>query len=88
MTPPSREEIVEQLIPYAERLVAQDTPLHALTRHVMGLYQGQAGGRLWRRHLSEKAPRRGDDPSVLREALDVVLAQQKLRAAKLAEAGQ
>ena len=88
MTPPSREEIVEQLIPYAERLVAQDTPLHALTRHVMGLYQGQAGGRLWRRHLSENAPRRGDDPSVLREALDVVLAQQKLRAAKLAEAGQ
>ena len=86
--PPSREEIVDKLIPYAERLVAQGTPLHALTRHVMGLYQGQAGGRLWRRHLSENAPRRGDDPRVLQEALDVVLEQQKLRAAKLAEAEQ
>ena len=86
--PPSREEIVDKLIPYAERLVAQGTPLHALTRHVMGLYQGQAGGRLWRRHLSENAPRRGDDPRVLQEALDVVLEQQNLRAAKLAEAGQ
>ena len=86
--PPSREEIVDKLIPYAERLVAQGTPLHALTRHVMGLYQGQAGGRLWRRHLSENAPKRGDDPRVLQEALDVVLEQQNLRAAKLAEAGQ
>ena len=86
--PPSREEIVDKLIPYAERLVAQGTPLHALTRHVMGLYQGQAGGRLWRRHLSENAPKRGDDPGVLQEALDVVLEQQNLRAAKLAEAGQ
>ena len=86
--PPSREEIVDKLIPYAERLVAQGTPLHALTRHVMGLYQGQAGGRLWRRHLSENAPKRGDDPGVLQEALDVVIEQQNLRAAKLAEAGQ
>ena len=86
--PPSREEIVDKLIPYAERLVAQGTPLHALTRHVMGLYQGQAGGRLWRRYLSENAPKRGDDPRVLQEALDVVLEQQNLRAAKLAEAGQ
>ena len=86
--PPSREAIVEKLIPYAEHLVAQGTPLHALTRHVMGLYQGQAGGRLWRRHLSENAPKRGDDPRVLQEALDVVIEQQNLRAAKLAEAGQ
>jgi len=86
--PPSREEIVEKLIPYAEHLVAQGTPLHALTRHVMGLYQGQAGGRLWRRHLSENAPKRGDDPRVLQEALNVVIEQQNLRAAKLAEAGQ
>ena len=74
--PPSREEIVAQLIPYAERLVANGTPLHALTRHVMGLFQSQPGGRLWRRHLSENAPKRGDDATVLREALDLVLAEQ------------
>lgn len=86
--PPTREAIVDKLIPYAERLVAQGTPLHALTRHVMGLYQGQPGGRLWRRHLSENAPKRGDDPRVLREALDVVLAQQALRAEKHAGAEQ
>ena len=79
--PPSREDVVRQLIPYAEKLVADGTPLHALTRHVMGLFQGLPGGRLWRRHLSENAPRRGDDPAVLGEALALVEEQQAKKAA-------
>jgi len=85
--PPTRNEIVEQLIPYAENLVAKGTPLHALTRHLMGLFQGLPGGRLWRRHLSENAPRRGDDPSVLREALALVHEQEarKQEAQNMAE---
>ena len=62
--------------------------MHALTRHVMGLYQGQAGDGCGGVTSAKMRPRRGDDPRVLREALDVVLEQQKLRAAKLAEAGQ
>jgi tRNA-dihydrouridine synthase A len=82
---PTREEIVHALIPYAEKLVANGTPLHALTRHVMGLFQGMPGGRLWRRHLSENAPKRGDDASVLREALALTIEQQEMKAAKLKE---
>jgi len=82
-TAPSREEVVKQLIPYAEKLVANGTPLHALTRHVMGLFQGLPGGRLWRRHLSENAPRRGDDPQILREALVLVEEQTAKKAAMM-----
>jgi tRNA-dihydrouridine synthase A len=85
-TPLSREEIVHHLVPYAQNLVANGTRLHALTRHLMGLFQGQAGGRIWRRHLSENAPQRGDDPKVLTEALDLVLEQQARKSA-LQEAG-
>lgn len=77
-----RAEIVAQLIPYAEKLVANGTPLHALTRHVMGLFQGQPGGRLWRRHLSENAPQRADDPRILLEALALVEAEQAKKAAR------
>ncbi|MGC6471953.1 MAG: tRNA dihydrouridine(20/20a) synthase DusA [Parvibaculales bacterium] len=66
---PSREQVLEKLLPYAENLVAAGHPLHALTRHLMGLYQAQPGGRLWRRHLSEQAPKAGADVSVLREAM-------------------
>ena len=85
-TAPSREEVVAQLIPYAEKLVANGTPLHALTRHIMGLFQGLPGGRLWRRHLSENAPRRGDDPLILREALALV-EEQKAKKAAMMESG-
>jgi tRNA-dihydrouridine synthase A len=74
--PLSRDEIVERLIPYAERLVAQNTPLHALTRHLMGLYQGCPGGRLWRRYLSENAVGANVPASVLQGALDVVQTQR------------
>ena len=67
--PPSREAVVEALIPYAEKLVEDGVPLHALTRHLMGLFQSQPGGRLWRRYLSENAPKNEADASVLSEAL-------------------
>ncbi|MEC7163264.1 MAG: tRNA dihydrouridine(20/20a) synthase DusA [Pseudomonadota bacterium] len=75
--PLSRDEIVERLIPYAEKLVAQNTPLHALTRHLMGLYQGCPGGRLWRRYLSENAVGANVPAAVLQGALDVVQAQRE-----------
>lgn len=89
-TPLTRNEIVHALMPYAEGLVAEGTPLHALTRHVMGLFQSMPGGKIWRRHLSENAPRRGDDPKVLLEALTLVEAEQEKRAAydALQEAGE
>ena len=74
--PLSRDEIVERLIPYAERLVAQNTPLHSLTRHLMGLYQGCPGGRLWRRYLSENAVGANVTDSVLQGARDVVQTQR------------
>jgi tRNA-dihydrouridine synthase A len=31
-------------------------PLHAMTRHMLGLFHGKPGARNWRRILSEKAP--------------------------------
>lgn len=63
--PLARREIVEALVPYAERLVASGRPLHALTRHLAGLYRGCPGGRRWRQRLS--APT--SDPHVLLDAL-------------------
>lgn len=70
--PPCREAVVEALIPYAEKLVSEGVPLHALTRHLMGLFQSQPGGRLWRRYLSENAPKNEADASVLSGALNAV----------------
>jgi len=73
--PLSREEIICALIPYAENLVRQNVPLHALTRHLMGLYAEQPGARIWRQWLSEHAPRAKADVNVL----STFLTAQKMR---------
>ena len=69
---PSRREVVEAMVPYAEREVAAGESLHHLTRHLLGLFAGRPGARAWRRHLTEAA--RGPDagPSVLLEAAALV----------------
>lgn len=54
---PTRHEIVERLLPYVEQQVAAGVPLKSITRHILGLFNGQRGARAWRRFLSENAPR-------------------------------
>ena len=66
---PTRAEILERFIPYVERELAAGTHLHAMTRHILGLYQGRPGARAFRRHISENAPRSDAGIEVLREAL-------------------
>ena len=66
--PPSRQEVLERFLPYVERGLASGVPLNAMTRHILGLFQGQPGARAWRRHLSENAHRPGAGIEVLRSA--------------------
>ncbi|MBL8552283.1 MAG: tRNA dihydrouridine(20/20a) synthase DusA [Hyphomonadaceae bacterium] len=68
----SRAAAVEAFIPYIEAQLKRGTPLHAITRHMLGLFHAQAGGRLWRRRLSERAHRAGAGVEVVREALALV----------------
>jgi tRNA-dihydrouridine synthase A len=69
---PSRIEIARRLLPYIEREQAAGTPLPAITRHILGLFNGLPGARAWRRHLSEAARRPGAGSEVVLEALDKV----------------
>jgi len=66
---PTRLEIAARLLPYVERELAEGTPLKAITRHILGLFQGVPGARAWRRHLSEAAHREGAGPEVITAAL-------------------
>ena len=75
----SRVEIAQAMFPYVAAQLERGTPLWAIARHMMNLFKGQPGGRLWRQVLSEKAPRRGNGLEVLEEALEVVLEQQKAK---------
>ena len=51
--PPSREAVLAAFIEYLQRESSMGTPLKSMSRHLMGLYAGQPGGRRWRRLLSE-----------------------------------
>ncbi len=71
-TPRTRHAVLEAFIPYVERELAHGTHLHAMTRHILGLFQGRPGARAFRRHISENAPRPGADVRVIREAMSLV----------------
>lgn len=70
--PVAAGEAVRAYEPYIAARLAEGTSLHAMTRHMLGLFAGQPGARQWRRILSEQAPRKGAGLDVLRAALAAV----------------
>jgi tRNA-dihydrouridine synthase A len=62
-------DAVSDYLDYIAERLADGVPLNAMTKHMLGLFHGRPGARLFRRHLSENATRKGAGLSVLREAL-------------------
>lgn len=68
----SRVEALEAFKPYVVRELAKGAPLNAMTKHVLGLFNGLPGARAFRRHLSENAVKAGAGIDVIDQALDFV----------------
>lgn len=66
----TRVEIVERFIPYVTEQLEKNIKLSNMTRHILGLFHGQTGGRLWRRTLSEQAYLKGAGVEVIGRALE------------------
>jgi tRNA-dihydrouridine synthase A len=66
--PVDRHTAVELMLPYIETRMRQGAPLKAITRHMLGLFQGLPGARSWRRILSEDAHRAGSGAELVRRA--------------------
>ena len=60
------------LVPYIERELAEGTRLHAITRHLHGLFRAVPGARAFRRHLAEAAARPQAGADRLTSALSLV----------------
>jgi tRNA-dihydrouridine synthase A len=60
---------IEAFVPYVEARLAENVPLHAMTRHLLGLFNGKPGARAWRRHLATEAVKPGASVGILRAAL-------------------
>jgi tRNA-dihydrouridine synthase A len=68
-----REDVEEAMVTYMERAFKEDgCPWYAIARHMLGLYHGQRGGRLWRQvwsnHKLKPMPPR-EVMAIAREAL-------------------
>ena len=69
----SAQQAAHALIPYIERELAKGVHLHAITRHVLGLFRSVPGARAFRRHLATEAVKSGASASVMADALRLVV---------------
>jgi tRNA-dihydrouridine synthase A len=65
----SRVQILEQFFPYLETQLHESAALHHMTRHILGLFHGQTGGKRFRRYLSENVHKPEASLGILHEAL-------------------
>ena len=66
---PEREDVLRHMRPYIEAELARGTALKHITRHLLGLYQGEPGARGFRRLLSEEAHLSGAGWALLERAM-------------------
>ncbi|MGE0241764.1 MAG: tRNA dihydrouridine(20/20a) synthase DusA [Parvibaculaceae bacterium] len=71
----TRADIVARMKPYVAAELGKAPGLARITRHMLGLFHGEPGGRAWRRMISENAHRPGAGPDLLDAALAAVAAQ-------------
>ncbi|HBB31011.1 MAG TPA: tRNA dihydrouridine(20/20a) synthase DusA, partial [Cyanobacteria bacterium UBA8803] len=72
VTPPTRHQVAEAMVPYIDFWVAKGMKLNKITRHMLQLFAGQPGSRIWKRHLTEKSCLSGAGSEVVLEALGKV----------------
>jgi tRNA-dihydrouridine synthase A len=68
----SAKDAALALIPYIEREVSNGTRLHAITRHIHGLFRAVPGARAFRRALAGAAGRPQAGAEILTQALSLV----------------
>ena len=69
----TREQIARAMIPYIEKQLTQGARINTVTRHMMGLFKGQKGGKKWRQALSTLPHKEGVTPEqVIEETLGCV----------------
>jgi tRNA-dihydrouridine synthase A len=68
----SRKQILQEFMHYVETQRSQDVHLKHMSRHILGLFQGIAGAKAWRRYISENSYKAGAGVEVLEYAANLV----------------
>lgn len=69
ITPPTRQQIIEQMLPYIDDWVNKGLKLHAISRHLLQLFVGQRGAKAWKRYIGENVHLAGSGSQVIQAAL-------------------
>ena len=69
---PSRQEVIENLIPYVKDELKKGTRLNQIMRHTLGLFHGQSGASYWKRYLSENMCVRDADVQKIDHIMDKI----------------
>ena len=69
---PSRQDVIEQLIPYVKDELKKGTRLNQIMRHTLGLFHGQTGASYWKRYLSENMCVRDADVKKIDHIMDKI----------------
>tara|TARA_Y100000591_G_scaffold167560_1_gene144516 strand:+ start:78 stop:1061 length:984 start_codon:yes stop_codon:yes gene_type:complete len=68
----SREEVIENLIPYIKDELRKGTRLNQIMRHTLGLFHGQSGSSYWKRYLTKNMCVRDADVQKVNHIMDKV----------------
>ena len=69
---PSRQQVIENLIPYVKDELKKGTRLNQIMRHTLGLFHGQSGAGHWKRYLSENMCVRDADVQKIDHIMDKI----------------
>lgn len=71
-------DVIREMIPYIQSHLDRGGRVNQITRHMLGLFAGQTGARIWKRTLSEQAHIKGAGTEVIINALDATLEVQRM----------
>jgi len=69
---PSRQDVIEKLIPYIKDELTKGTRLNQIMRHTLGLFHGQTGASYWKKYLSENMCVRDADVKKIDHIMDKI----------------
>jgi tRNA-dihydrouridine synthase A len=69
---PTRQEVVEQLLPYIKQETKKGTRLNQIMRHTLGLFHGQVGSSFWKKYLSDNMCVRDADIQKIDHIMDKI----------------
>ena len=68
----TREQVLQNMYPYIETHLSNGGKLIQVSRHMLGLFHGLPGGRIWRRHISENAFKSTSGIEIIEQAYQLV----------------